>query len=296
MIDNRCIHDVETNDNPGVEYEIALFYVLCEELGLDVSTLKSTMHNRHDWKKIESIIAISNPSSIINEIRNRMFFLVDVSFETQNDKVGPADIVLHIKDRLGNKSMIGLSVKYANSCTLNVTGRNFISDKQISKLRNQLITYTEDYIAEMNSKWGNVDNWFRKRKPSITTDRFIDLVRDAVIENWPNIQHKRELFEALFHADSPIEFWVVTYTNKGYRLNTVPANINSDRINDISVAKYQTSYVAFYIDNIPIGHMQVKFNNGFVEKCKKKIPDLIVQGVPMSYGQPFSSWNFSVEE
>ena len=41
--------------------------------------------------------------------------------------------------------------------------------------------------------------------------------------------------------------------------------------------------------------MQVKFNNGFVEKCKKQTPDFICEGVEMAYGQPFSSWNFSVE-
>jgi len=42
--------------------------------------------------------------------------------------------------------------------------------------------------------------------------------------------------------------------------------------------------------------MQVKFNNGFIEKCKKKTPDIVYEGVKMAYGQPFSSWNFSVEE
>ena len=42
--------------------------------------------------------------------------------------------------------------------------------------------------------------------------------------------------------------------------------------------------------------MQVKFNNGFIEKCKKKTPDIVCEGLKMAYGQPFSSWNFSVEE
>jgi len=64
----------------------------------------------------------------------------------------------------------------------------------------------------------------------------------------------------------------------------------------VTVRKYQTSYVAFYLENRMVGHMQVKFNNGFVEKCKKKNPDLTCEGVKMSYGQPFSSWNFSVEK
>ena len=66
--------------------------------------------------------------------------------------------------------------------------------------------------------------------------------------------------------------------------------------NDVIVKKFQTSYVAFYLDGRMIAHMQVKFNNGFIEKCKKQKADIIEQGVRMSYGMPFSSWNFSVEK
>lgn len=28
----------------------------------------------------------------------------------------------------------------------------------------------------------------------------------------------------------------------------------------------------------------------------KNIPDIIEQGIPMSFGHPFNSWNFSIEE
>lgn len=134
------------------------------------------------------------------------------------------------------------------------------------------------------------------RKPSRTTDSYIDLIRDAVIQNWPHVKNKTTLLSALFHDDSPIEFWVVTYERSGYTLKTKPQTIDMSRANDVTVGKYQTSYVAFYLDGIMIGHMQVKFNNGFVEKCKKKVADIVWQGQRMSFGSPFSSWNFSVEK
>ena len=88
---------------------------------------------------------------------------------------------------------------------------------------------------------------------------------------------------------------MITYGNNGYTLKTRPTTINVSRADDIILGKYQTSYVAFYLDGTMVGHMQVKFNNGFVEKCKKKNPDVVCQGVNMAFGQPFSSWNFSVE-
>jgi len=45
-----------------------------------------------------------------------------------------------------------------------------------------------------------------------------------------------------------------------------------------------------------VGHMQVKFNNGIVEKCKKKNADIECEEIKLSFGKPFSSWNFSVEK
>ena len=147
----------------------------------------------------------------------------------------------------------------------------------------------------MSDKYGDINNWFRKRKPSSTTDEYIDLIRDAVIENWSNITDKPTLLSALFHCNSPIDFWVVTYNNNGYTLKTEPTTVEVDRAQDIVVKKYQTSYVAFYLNDRMIGRMQIKFNNGFIEKCKKQNPDLIYQDVKISYGKAFSSWNLSIE-
>ena len=295
MLYKSTLSEIRTNINTGIEYEIALFYTLLTDTQ-EKKLVYAAIEGRDNSETVKRIISETNNTQLLSELRKRNLSIEDVSFETQNDEVGPSDIVLHLEKENKEIVRIGLSVKYANTCTLNVTGRNFITDNQISQLRSKLPEYTDKYIKEMTHTWGGVENWFRKRKPSRTTDEYIDLVRDAVISNWKNVTNKTELLKNLFHSNSPIEFWVVTYTNNGYKLKTVPATIDVTRVNDIVLKKYQTSYVAFYLDDQMVGHMQVKFNNGFIEKCKKINPDITWEGVKMAFGQPFSSWNFSVEE
>ena len=294
MLYEYTLKEIQQNINTGVEYEIALFYKLLPNI--EQTKVLDVINTRHDSRKIHDIISKTSVNAIIKELNERGLSLENVSFETQNDEVGPSDIVMHVIDSNNNKSQIGISVKYANTCTLNVTGKRFISGKQIEKLQQKLPLYTEKYIKEMTNCYGNVEEWFRKRKPSLTTDEYIDLIRNAVIENWKNIKDKDILLSSMFHTDSPIEFWVVTYNDKGYTLKTIPQTIEKRRANDVEVQKYQTSYVAFYLDGRKIGHMQVKFNNGILEKCKKINADIECQGVKMAFGKPFSSWNFSVEK
>lgn len=292
MLYPNTLFEIENNINTGVEYEIALFYQLAP--ASEQPAIMAAINKRADNSKVKELITQTNIAQVVSELAKRGLKLMDVTFETQNDEVGPSDIVMLVSD--GNTSQrIGISIKYANTCTLNVTGRRFITDEQIANIKRGLPRYTEMYVEEMTRNYGGVENWFRKRRPSVTTDQFIDLIRDAVIYNWQNVADKTTLLSALFHADSPIEFWVVTYTNRGYNLTTKPQTIEVGRAKDVVVEKYQTSYIAFYLDGAKVGHMQVKFNNGFIEKCKKHTPDLVCEGVNMSYGQPFSSWNFSVE-
>lgn len=293
MIYPYTLQEIRQNINTGVEYEIALFYKLLSTA--EQQMVLEAINSRFDKTKIYDIIEHTDIQQILDALESRGLTLYDVSFETQNDNVGPADIVLHVKDANDKKIQIGISVKYANTCSLNVTGRRFITEIQISALKDKLPQYTNMYIKEMNDKYGDINNWFRKRKPSSITDGYIDLIRDAVIKNWPNVTDKPNLLSALFHSDSPIEFWVITYNKNGYTLKTEPATVEVSRAQDIIIRKYQTSYVAFYLNNRMIGRMQIKFNNGFIEKCKKQNPDLIYQNVKISYGKPFSSWNFSIE-
>lgn len=296
MFYKNTLDEIKENVNTGVEYEIALFYALLSENSKEKNSVLKAIRSRKDKNKIMDIIEFTSISPILKELKKRKLLLEDVSFETQNDNVGPSDIVMYLKNDKGEQVNIGISVKYSNTCTLNVTGKNFITEKQIEKLQDELPSYTKLYIKEMAKLYGDVENWFRMRKPSKVTDKYIDLIRDEVIKNWPKVTKKTTLLKALFHKDSPIEFWVVTYKKNGFTLKTKPQTIKMNRAKDIEVRKYQTSYVGFYLDGKMVGHMQVKFNNGFLERCKKSTPDIVYQGVEMSFGHPFSSWNFCTEK
>lgn len=293
-----CLSDVEFdivhNANPGIEYELALFYKIKAHLGRDDARIMSLLGSRCDFHKIERIIEYTDISVIFDNLHSRNLSVLDCTLETQNDEVGPADIVLIVRDACENVSYVGVSVKYNNTCTLNVTGRRFITDHQIASLRQEQQSMTAEYIREMNDNFGAIGNWFRKRKSSVVTDKFIDMIRDAVISNWDNVGDKESLFGDLFQASSPIPFWVYEYRAGRVRIITDP--FFPKDIPDILPKKYQTSYVGFYLNGNLIAKMQVKFNNGFIEKSKKKNPDIVEQGVKIAYGQPFSSWNFSVVE
>lgn len=294
MLYSHTLNEIRNSNNSGIEYEIALFYCLTPNPE-ERKMIFRAIHQRDDTSKIVSIIERTATEEIFELLSERNLTFIDCFFETQNDAVGPADIVMHVTDPQGNTLEIGLSVKYSNNCTLNVTGRRFITEKQIERLKQEQVTYTELYVDEMKSKYGSVTNWFRKRKPSETTEKFIDLVRDAVIFNWPKIKDKQALLDDLYQSDSPIEYWVFKYTSKSYVIDDSPFHLSGELANQVYLEKMDTSYIAFYISGKKIGHMQVKFNNGFLENCKKKEPDIIIDGIPMSYGQPFSSWNFSIE-
>ena len=301
MLYKNTLNEIRTNVNTGVEYEIALFYRLLSIKPEEQKCVWEQISQRRDRAEINRILSITSTRKIDEVMRSNNVTLVDVSFETQNDDVGPADIILYYRrnDRFGK---LGLSVKYANTCTLNVTGRKFITDAQIESLKNKYVTtYLPKYISDMQARFGNASNWHRKK--STVTDEMIDEIRDAVIENWPYVNDKASLLSVLFHAQSPIHFWVVTYDRNGYELKTRPSTIDMSRANEVVVQKYQTSYVAFFLDNKRVAHMQVKFNNGFIEKNerhngskKKQNADFIRDGIEFVYGQPFGSWNFSVEK
>lgn len=291
MLHSNTIQEIKNNVNTGIEYEIALFYALSNDAD-EKHTITTALSERSDVAKINRIISQTNIQPIIQELNCQGLTYTDCSFETQNDDVGPADIVLY----LSNGKKLGISVKYANTCNLNVTGMKFITLSQKAELQKKLVKYTDMYVKEMKQLYGDANNWFRKRKPSVTTDAFIDLIRDAVIANWDNISDKTKLLQNLYHADSPINYWVVEYnTNGAIKLNTNPIKISPKQATNVKIKKYQTSFIAFYLNGVRIGHMQVKFNNGFVERCKKSVPDISVDGIEMTYGKPFSSWNFSIE-
>ena len=294
MLYTNTLNEITNNINTGIEYEIALFCKLASTI--EQKSILSAINNRIDCDKVLDIIEKTDTKLITDALQRQGLKMYDVTFETQNDDVGPSDIVMIVENVFGTKSKIGISVKYDNTCSLNVTGRKFITEQQITNLKEQLPSFIPRYIEEMGCRYGTIDKWLHQRKPSLVTDEYIDLIRDAVIENWGNLTDKVTLLSAMFHIDSPIDFWVVTYNKKGYSLKTQPQTIEISRASDVVVKKYQTSYISFYLDDVKVGQMEVKLNNGIVEKCKKKVAYIECEGKRLSYGKPFSYWYFSVEK
>ena len=297
MITAKTLSDIRSNTNTGVEYEIALFrrLLLAKD---EQDAVDDAIQARYDRIAIAQIMRRTDTAVIHFVLKKIGCTLVDVSFETQNDDVGPSDLVMYVKRSNGSIEKLGISVKYANTCTLNATGRKFLSETQISNLREQLPAYTKMFVEEMQHRFGEAKNWFRKRKPSYTTDKYIDLIRDEVISNWneKTAKEKISILREAYQETSPIDYWVYTYTEFSCNLNPTPYKIAPYDMPFVTLNKYQTSYVGFYLHGRLIGKMQVKFNNGFIEKSKKAHPDFVIDGIEMAYGQPFTSWNFCLVE
>lgn len=301
MLYSYTLNEISTNINYGVEYEIAMFYALLSGRTDEQSQVMSSIKRRTDSDKVLEIIRTTDTKIVLNEIRSRGLSFVDVSFETQNDEVGPADLALHLKSNDGKPIQIGLSVKYKNANFHNPTGRRFLTESQISRLRELYNNvYLPKYCEYMAKEYGHASNWHRKRSP--VTDEFVDKMRDEVISNWPNVADKHSMLEQLLHADSPIPFWVIDYNARGYSLETTPPTIDESRANEVKVIKHCTSYVAFVIDGRILAKVQVKFNNGFIESLynhkglpkRKSGADFVVDGLEFLKGEPFGSWDFTL--
>jgi len=280
------------NNNTGIEFEYAVGLALMNED--DSKDFINKIIEKH--RKSKKIIQISE--NIKNELKNINWFddckeidYVDIT-ATQNDNVGPSDIIIKNK----NNNILGLSIKYDNNCTLNFSSKLFFDDNNILIDINKVkLISCKEYIKEMQKKYGQAKYWFRKRKSSAETDRFIDFIRGKVIDSWNNKTNleKKKILESLVHANSPIDFCVIK-VNKDLTIDIDFNPIKDWDPDKIDIKRYQTSYVGLFYKNKLIGKIQVKFNNGILEKGKNTNYDHCIDGIYMKNGQPLSSWNFSL--
>ena len=170
--DNELVSHVK-NSNKGIEYEYAIYYALLDH---DSQQYLRThiLDNRTDKDTINNIIN-NIDTSLLDTLNIKEVFIA-----TQNDSIGPADIV--IKD--DNDELLGLSIKFNNDVNLNFSSRHFLSDNMISELRSRIPDACQAYIEEMQQKYGSANHWFRKRKRSVIVDNFIDSIREITINAW----------------------------------------------------------------------------------------------------------------
>jgi len=311
MLNNQSIEQIRKCNNTGIEYEIALFYALLKDIapgdGQRVLNAISDRRNTcRDDVKILNICSYTNARAITNELNKRGLILKDVSFETQNDEVGPADIILYTKPKptvrkkhIGNSNCIGLSVKYENSCRRNPSSRLFLSPEHYEELNRMLTDVAYDYCVEMTLKHGIIENWFRSRKQSLVCNIYYDKFRDYVIDDWNtyfDTPYKQDLLNSLYQSNSPVEFWVVSFYSHGYRLDTKPQTVDLVRAKDIELRPHGKSNIHFVLDGKVVGSLQVKYNNGILESCPiTQNPDIIWQGKGVKIGN-INSLNYSVKE
>ncbi|MDA9817301.1 hypothetical protein N9C19_00860, partial [bacterium] len=270
------------NENTGLRYEYAVYYHLINE---DEKKLFKSVIERHKDSVIINKIIESIDDSELDKLQASEIYLA-----TQNDAVGPSDIVLKTK----NGSYKGISVKYNNNNIFNPSPSHFISDERIDMLDDRLKHYCEKYIDDMNVKFGPVSNWFRKGKRSEITNKFIDELRDAVIKEWDTKtkKYKRSILREFLHSDSPIKYDVLTLS-KGFKIAyDSPYEIEVGS-NTIGLEKQSGQYISFVINGQEVAKMQVKFNNGILEEGTEKKFDFEDEGVKMKMGS-FGSWNFSI--
>lgn len=284
---------LRNNNNVGIEFEFALFYLLNAEANR-TKFLEEVIHYHQDRARILSIIdATKNLNDLIAKLKTLSWIPFKALLATQVDAIGPADIVLQNPAN----HLLGLSVKYQNDCSLNLSSKYFLKPESVLQLKKELYSASQRFIAEMNAKYGAAANWFRQRKNSQETDRYIDKIRDQVIADWKekSVADKKELLSKLVHADSPIPFWVIKFSKSKQAL-VLKINVNPISQldpNTIELSKIATSSIGFKAEQVLLGKLQVKFNNGFLEREKGNSFDYSQEGIKMKIGDPFGSWNFS---
>jgi len=284
---------LRNNNNTGIEFEYALFYLLISEN--DQRFFMTKVINYHRSKdRIFAIIRNTNIKELIVKLQSKWSSKFNVKLATQDDSIGPADIILQDF----KLQELGLSVKYQNNCTLNVSSKYFLNQESLIELKNELYNSCERYISEMILNYGSVDNWFRQRKTSQETDGYIDRIRDTVIADWnkKTVSDRENLLLKLVHADSPINFWVIKFvkSKEVFKLDINTSPIKNINPNFVKLSKQAKSLIVFKFKNEIFAKMQVKFNNGILEKSKGKKSDFTKDGFSMKIGDPFGSWNFSI--
>lgn len=326
MIHDNTLNDIRESHLKCVEYEIGMFLSLLTKED-EINDVRAAIATRRDSELIFDIANSTNKAAIYNILSYAGMTFDDVSFESQNDEVGPADVVIYATNRHKEQKKIGLSIKYDNDVICNYTGKDLLSENQINSLKERLSDYANRYLSEMVDRFGSFQEWHRVRfetKQKIqsgVTNEYIDLIRDAVIENWNSMsqESKDSFLYKVYRTDSPLDYWIYSFQKKGkFILCTNPPYIRKSAYSRVSIGKVAGQYLGFYLDNRLIGKTQVKFNNGILEKYKskrymdaKKMGNLeqvnailnefaekgqgiVVEGIPLKFGMPFNSWNFEI--
>ena len=278
------------NNNTGIEYEYAICYLLQDD---DTKRyfLEKVINNHPKREIILDLINNINISELIDLFNHNQIAISSAIPFTQDDDIGPSDIII-----LGNNGeILGLSIKYENNCSLNFSSKLFFNEETLHDINERKDIACDNYINEMRELYGNSDIWFRQRKRSIVVDNFIDEIRGRVIFIWENLNgdRKSEILQKLVHGNSPIQFWIVK-VRKNLNIDVEIYPVQEWDPTYVNFRKHKSSNIRLFIYDAPIGDIQVKFNNGIIERGTATNHDYLIDDIYMKNGQPLSSWNFSL--
>jgi hypothetical protein len=286
----QAIQSVLNNVNTGFEYELAVFYYFLTPP--QKTFFSENVLSLHQLGQRVVTIVNDLDSTYLHDLQ---VGLTDVCLTTQDDYYKPTDVLLIYP----NQKLLGLSVKYNNSCNVNISGKYFLTPTNRMELSNLQRSLSQEYIDEMTSKYGQLENWFRNRKRSEVVDYFIDTLRDSVINNWRtlSLQEQRNVIQMLFQLNSVVPYGIMKIgrpKDGQYPIEIQWNTPTEPSIIDIRLEKHETSFIKFTLNGEPLGLLQVKFNNGFFEKAKGQTYDYLINTTKIKIGSPFSSWNFTI--
>jgi hypothetical protein len=96
-----------------------------------------------------------------------------------------------------------------------------------------------------------------------------------------------------FQIFSPIKYYTIVINND------LSCEINEPEIvfsvDEVNIEKHKTSFIVFKVNNKIVVKLQVKFNNGFIEKAKNETSSTFrIDEILFKNGDPFGSWNFNI--
>ena len=303
------------NNNPGVEFEYAIAYRLMT--GEQRSEFRGIVIAEHAKKnQILSIIDVLARDAAHVECDSvaalERFVKIPasnrlVSCPTQEDGIGPSDVVVFDQSGIvGKYEKVGFSIKKMNSNIKNPGPKHFLSRSTLCSYKDRLRTeVVESHVAEATSRYGPLElmpdgyySWhrrggdFRRMKHGdaaaglVKTSAMMDFIRDLrdeVIRSWEGKsgEDKRTIFEQLFSLQSPIlcTFEVMTYDDGS--IAEISRKRFSERLcGDSITASAHGDYVVFECHGAVL-QLQVKFNNGILERCKNGGRSIEINGIPM---------------
>jgi len=215
---------------------------------------------------------------------------------TQNDNT-VADIVL-----VYPKEQRGISVKFDTNVSRNVTCLKFISKEERANLKEELKKFIPVYIEEMNTKYGDWENWFRQRKTSKSVNEFIEKIAKLCVNAWEqkSSAERKDVLDFLLDENFKTPYWILHINSKGKIQRSLPLRPKLDITKVFLKYREGSQYLDFWYegDVTAWAKMQIKFNNGVLEKPKGKKSDgmLTSNSAEQKYvtGKPFGSWNFEL--